>query len=323
MKLFSVVIPTVGRLESLKVALEAFKNQVERYKDKVELIISDNGSRDGTFEEISKEKYNWLRYRRFEEQADYIQSIQRAVALTSGKYVMLFGDDDVPYPTFITSILLLIHKHPQAGIFHFNVIIGKDYGDNILHNLKMENNTYEKPEEVQKIDEMLYRHPISMSFITTVVFSRELWNRGLLSLDNTFQGYPHLSIWFNGIQNDDCVYSPYPIAYGRMPYNRDYLDKWPSYFLIEIPKLMKSIDEEGITNHLYETWVNSKDYQSNIKFLNTLLMASVYKKKYRPLCKEINRYQVSLVRRFFTYFIIICVPSWTYGLIRQIIYKQR
>ena len=323
MKLFSIVIPTVGRIEALKEALHVFKGQILQYETEVELIVSDNGSSDGTYAELSQNAdYGWLTYHRFKDQVDYVDSIQRAISLSNGQYVMFFGDDDIPFPTFVYSVLQLIKQYLHVGLFHFNVIIGKDYGDYVFRNMKMENPLYETPFELTKIDEMLYKHPISMSFITTVVFSREVWNRGIKLLDNSLKGYPHLSIWYNGIQDDDCLYSPYPIAYGRMPYNKDYLDKWPRYFLIEIPWLMKSIDEKGITDHLYKTWVNTPDFRSFPKFCNTLLMASVYKKKYKPLCKEINKYQDSVIRKIFTYLIIYLVPSGTYGFIRKKLYKQ-
>lgn len=323
MKLFSIVIPTVGRIDALKEALLLFKDQILQYETEVELIVSDNGSSDGTYKELGQNRdYDWLTYYRFENQVDYADSIQRAISISNGKYVMFFGDDDIPFPTFVCSILHLIKYYPNVGLFHFNVIIGKDYGDGMFRNLKMENPLYETSMEFCKIDEMLYKHPISMSFITTVVFSREVWNRGIKLYDNSLKGYPHLSIWYNGIQNDDCIYYPYPIAYGRMPYNKDYLDKWPRYFLIEIPKLMKEIDENGITDHLYITWINTPDFRSFPKFCNTLLMASVYKEKYKPLCKEINKYQDNRIRKILTYLIIYFVPSGIYGLIRKKLYKQ-
>ena len=275
MKLFSIVIPTVGRIEALKKALHVFKEQILQHETDVELIVSDNGSSDGTYEELSQNAdYEWLTYHRFENKVDYADSIQRSISLSNGKYVIFFGDDDIPFPTFVYSVLRLIKQYPNVGLLHFNVIIGKDYGDGLFRNLKMENPIYGSPLEIMKIDEILYKHPISMSFITTVVFSREVWGHGIKHLDNSLKGYPHLSVWYNGIQNNDCIYSPYPIAYGRMPYNKDYLDKWPHYFLIEIPGLMKSIDEKGITDHLYKTWVNTPDFKSFPKFCNTLLMDS-------------------------------------------------
>lgn len=323
MKLFSIVIPTVGRIEALKEALYAFKNQILDHESEVELIVSDNGSSDGTYTELSqKQDYRWLSYHRFENQVDYVDSIQRAISLSNGKYVMFFGDDDIPFPTFVYSVLLLIKQYPNVGLFHFNVITGKDYGDYVFRNLKLENSIYERPLELAKIDGILYKHPISMSFITTVVFSREVWNRGIKLFDNTLKGYPHLSIWYNGIQNDDCIYYPYPIVYGRMPYNRDYLDRWPQFFLIEIPRLMKSVDELEITDHLWQVWKDTPDYKSILKYINTLLMASVYKKKYKPLCGEINKHQDSKFRKLLTYLIIYLVPKGVYGYLRKKLYKQ-
>lgn len=323
MKQLSIVIPTVGRIEALKIALIAFKKQIIQYRDEVELIVSDNGSSDGTKDELSDEdNYGWLNYHRYDNQVEYVDSIKRSVSLSCGKYVILFGDDDVPFPCFVDSILHLLYQYCNAGLFHFNVIIGKDYGDYVFHNLKLEDSHYERAVEVLKIDKMLYKHPISMSFITTVVFSRDVWELGLQSLDTALKGYPHLSIWFNGIQDNDCVFSSVPIAYGRIPYNKDYLDKWPRYFFIEIPMLMKSIDEKGITDHLYNIWINTPDFKSLTKFCNTLLMASAYKEKYKPLCPEINKYQVNLFRKFLTYFVIYCVPKNLYGFIRKKIYKQ-
>lgn len=322
MKKLSVVIPTIGRIVPLVDALSVFSQQVKKNSDRVELIVVDNGSKDKTKEILEDISYSWLSYYRYEERVDYYPSISRAVNHSTGEYILLFGDDDIPCSFFIDYILSLLDYHGNLGILHYNVLMGKDFGDNRFHNLKIEYGEYESELLISKIDEMLYSHPISLSFISSVVFNRNVWKRGVEKFNNDFIGYPHLFIWYNGIGQDDCLYSALPLVFGRLPYNGDYIDRWPSYFLIEIPTLMKKIDDLGITDHLWAVWQNTTDARSIFKYINTLLMASAFKRKYRPLCKEINKHQESRFRKLLTYLIIYLVPSGVYGYLRKKLYKQ-
>ena len=322
MKKLSIVIPTIGRIEPLEDALKIFKPQVIRNQEKVELIVVDNGSKDSTKEVLNKGSYSWLTYNRYEERVDYFPSISRSVGHSTGEFVLLFGDDDIPCSFFIDYVLSLLDSHQDLGILHYNVLMGKDFGDNKFHKLKIEYNVYESEVSISKIDELLYLHPISLSFISSVIFSREVWERGLKKFNNELIGYPHLFIWYNGIGQDNCLYSALPLVFGRLPYNSDYIDRWPSYFLIEIPTLIKKIDEMGITNHLWTVWENTPDAKSILKYINTLLMASVYKEKYKPLCRKINQFQESRFRKLLTYLIIYLIPNNVYGYLRKKLYKQ-
>lgn len=324
MKLLSIVIPTVGREDVLQITLASFKEQVKKYSNEVELLVVDNGSSDGTKKlfESTTTCYDWLSYYRYDNQVLYADSIQRAIKHSSGKFVWLYGDDDVAFPTALDAVLNILKKYPDAGLVHTNVIIGKDYGDLRFRKAQLEWPEYESEIEILKIREMLYKRPISMGFITTVIFQRAIWDEGLKHCDPTRKGYAHLFIWFHGIGNLDCIYYPYPIAYGRVPFNKDYLDKWPGYFLIEIPALMQELDKIGITDKLYNEWSNTPDWKSFPKFCNTILMASAFKKKYKPMCKEINKFQSSIIRKLLTYLIVYFAPQSLYGFIRKIIYKQ-
>lgn len=323
MKLLSIIIPTIGRIDYLKLTLDAFREQVIRNSEEIEFLVVDNGSSDATQETIGgNHEYSWLSYHRYDNQVFYADSIQRAVKLSSGKFVMLFGDDDIPLPTAVESLLGAIHRHPDVGLIHTNVLIGKDYGDMKFQQLQLECNVIGEAESEHDIKELLYKHPMSMGFITTVVFQRKVWDNGLKNCDPTGKGYAHLFIWFHGIGDNKCLYYPYPLALGRVPYSKDYIDKWPKYFFTEIPSLMKEIDSIGVTDRLYEVWTNSPDWKSFPKFCNTLLMASAFKERYKPMCKEINKYQSPAFRKMLTYLVIYLAPKGLYGAIRKIIYKQ-
>lgn len=321
-KLLSIVIPTIGNPELLRISLDSLTQQIERHLDEVELIVSFNSPSQEAVDMIEdyEKSHSYVYHKVFQERVEIVPSIVRTIRLATGKYILAFGDDDVAYPYLLEEILPLLRERNNLSIIHFNVIKGKDHGDHSLRGLSLEYDNFNPNNELMSIGNFLKKHAISPGFISSFVFSKQSFEKGADEDYSENKGYGFLMLIYKGAVDTNCVYISRPLVMQRQPYNRIWLDKWPYYCLIDIPHLMNWIEKIGLSDGIVEHW-DKTDNASFAKYCYTLLMASAYKTKYMPLCKRINVYQKSCIRRILTYLIIYCVPSFIYPILRRIMYK--
>ncbi len=321
--LLSIIIPTLGRCDYLKITLDAIYPQLEKAHNKVELIVSINASKDNTLDFLKEYKltHPLLEWHYFSESVTAYESFDRSVELASGEYVILFGDDDVPMPSWLDSVLSLLENNYDVTLFHYNVIEGHDYGDKILRDLRLvDSKGHNSFIERANVEDFALKYSVSSGFMSSLIFKKNVWDRGKVKYDSTLVGYAHLYVIFSGALNTKCIYSSVPLVYKRLPYIRDWTSSWAEYALIEIPYLMKELDANGLSVSLYENW-NKTYNKSFIKYVYTLMNATIDRKKYRTKCSIINKFQQSVFRKFCTYFIIWCIPSFIYKKIRSFIYS--
>jgi glycosyltransferase involved in cell wall biosynthesis len=324
-KKLSVVIPTLNRLELLKVTLESLIPQIERNLDQVDFQISINNSDDETADfinELSKKK-EYIKYKNFNSRVGISDSFSRSIDMCEGEYVILYGDDDIPAPFFIESILEVLNDQPKIGLLHFNRIVGSDSDSHSMNKLRMEESLYRIPYETHTLQEFINTYTVSPGFISSMVFKRECWKLGE-TIDNTSHyGYEFLSRIYAGIyklDSSECTFINFPIIIQRLIKKREWNDLWPKYWLIGIPNLLNTLDKEEITDKVIETWYKKLD-ASTIKFIYYLFWASSYKQIYRPLISEINKNQKSVFRKVATVIIINFAPKFVFSTIRKFIYK--
>jgi hypothetical protein len=121
--LFSICIPQFNRTSFLLKALRAFEAQSFR---NFEICISDGRSTDGRSQEIiSYLQSSGLpsRYQLQEQQSRYDPNIRAAIALATGKYCFLLGNDDCPADTHALerlAALLEQYSWPQVVITNYH-----------------------------------------------------------------------------------------------------------------------------------------------------------------------------------------------------------
>ena len=107
--LLTIAVPTYNRAATLKLLLETLSPQVAALPE-VELLISDNASMDDTRQVVEEQIANGLRCEYIRNasniQADpnFLQCYQKA----RGRYVWIFGDDDVLLPGSLQFIVNLL-----------------------------------------------------------------------------------------------------------------------------------------------------------------------------------------------------------------------
>lgn len=107
----SVGIPTYNRAAKLERAIESVLAQVHR---NLELVISDNASRDGTQAlcERMRERDPRIRYRRSPVNRGPTANFNVLFAEFTGDYVMLLSDDDWLEPAYVRECLRALHSEP-------------------------------------------------------------------------------------------------------------------------------------------------------------------------------------------------------------------
>lgn len=120
-KLLSICIPTYNRSKYLIELLESLIPQISpETEEKIEVIISDNCSEDGTCEKLKKylNDYPFIKYYKNEKNIGFDGNILKLVDLANGKYIQLMGDDDQYTDGAIEDILKELES--DADLYLFN-----------------------------------------------------------------------------------------------------------------------------------------------------------------------------------------------------------
>ena len=321
-KVLSIVIPTLNRYEYLKRTLDCIIPQVQRNIDKVELVICCNSSKDETDEYVKSLliQYPFIRYKYFDEYVEVGQSLIRSVNEATGEYVVLWGDDDIPFPCFTDTILEIIDKNPEVGIIHCNRLAGKDTKYGMRDIIISENKLSLEDKKILSIDSFVERFDIKLGFISSLIFKREGWIKGIPYYNDQYFGYEHLSIIVNGNKDRLCYYYPHPLEYQRLPYERDFSIKWPLYKFVGVPNMMSDFEKNGVTHNALDNWQESRNV-GLLHFIWDMMYTSQNRIFYKPLCKELNKYQQTNIRKLLTYIIVYSCPKSLFTFIKKRLYK--
>jgi len=110
----TIGIPVYKRLGLLPNVLQSVNAQ--DYPD-IELIVSDNGLNGSAVPEIIERNYfrPW-RFRQNEVIAEMSRHFNQIIGEASGKYFLLLCDDDEVSPNFISEMVALLQRYPQASV---------------------------------------------------------------------------------------------------------------------------------------------------------------------------------------------------------------
>lgn len=320
MKKLSILIPTFNRCNYIKITLAHLFPQIERHLDDIELVICNNASNDDTdiyIKDLQKSK-TYINYYHFDNFVEICDSFSRSIGKTSGEYVIIWGDDDIPSPYTVDYILDVLKNHSNVGIFHFNNMTGYDHVE-YMSTLRVNYNIYESPLEKYNLHDFLVKYAFNCGLITTFAFYRAAWEKGMPYHSKEDYGYEFLPIIFNGIKGMDCIYCSYPLAIQRMPLTRVWLNKWPLYRAVGAPNMLKSMERSGLTDGAYDAW--KKKYYNFRIFLKTSVVAAQFRNEYKSRSKEMTKY-MSPIRSVVFFLILYCWPAFLTKILRGSAHKQ-
>lgn len=173
--MLTIFVPTYNRASELQQCLTSFLLEPEPFKDgRCELIVSNNVSTDHTrlLMEQTQAAYPFLKTIDRQDHLDAESHIVQGYGTGTGRYVWVFGDDDVVLPGALMKILEQIAER-EPGSFFLNRSV-KDanmvqfYTPSLFQNME----TKEYPGMISFLGEVGYA--CSISFISSVIVRRDL-----------------------------------------------------------------------------------------------------------------------------------------------------
>jgi glycosyltransferase involved in cell wall biosynthesis len=194
--MLSICIPTHNRAEELVQLLDNICSE------NIEICVSDNASVDRTenvVKELQKHHTN-LKYNRNSKNLGYYENVKKTLVMSSGRYVWLLGDDDVPMKNAIEEILgnLLGNDFLIINSEIWNKDMSKHNGNNTL---KISEDRLYKRGEHQKILKDVGSYSLymgSMVIRRDVIMDQLILNKDSLRTD-AGKNYPHTLLFYNGI----------------------------------------------------------------------------------------------------------------------------
>lgn len=125
----SVCIPTFNRINLLPYALESVLQQT--YQD-FELIVCDDGSKDGTPELMSRYTDNRIKYIRHPQNIGKSNNMRSGFDAATGEYFIKFDDDDRLTPEFLARTATILDKNPNVdfvGTDHWIIDINNTHDE--------------------------------------------------------------------------------------------------------------------------------------------------------------------------------------------------
>lgn len=133
-KLVSVLIPVYNVESYVKEAIQSIQNQTYR---NIEIIVIDDGSTDNTFqilEELSNQDSR-IRVYKNEENLRIVKTLNRALDLASGEFIIRMDGDDISAPDRIERKLRFLEENPDVDLVGCSLIT-IDSGGNKIKKVK-------------------------------------------------------------------------------------------------------------------------------------------------------------------------------------------
>jgi GT2 family glycosyltransferase len=110
----SVIIVNYNGFGYLPACLDALRDQ-SYPADCFEVIVSDNGSTDGS-RELLQSMYRWVRLLANGRNLGFASGNNVAIQATGGKYVVLLNNDTAPSPHWLENLVTVAESNPHAGL---------------------------------------------------------------------------------------------------------------------------------------------------------------------------------------------------------------
>lgn len=185
--LITIAIPTWNRASILDKALNALLPQIENNKEKIEIVISDNGSSDNSNEIIEKHislfsSLNIVHYKQVKN-TGYYGNFKKCRELSNGDYFWLLSDNDYVANGLIDYLLDILKKETPSFVF----LKDWKHDSNVSKNSIFKSISYNVEEGIKKFN---YR----TTLISAVIFNNDKSNDPVLFSrfkENTFLGFAY------------------------------------------------------------------------------------------------------------------------------------
>jgi glycosyltransferase involved in cell wall biosynthesis len=294
--MLSICIPTFNRSRHLENCLHSIC--VARGGQDIEVCVSDNASTDNTGDVVRSAAARMpLKYRCNPENLGMARNFLQVVAMASGEFVWLVGDDDLIMPDGIERVLRLIRSKPSIDFFYVNAShLNARHLERFAHPFDLANlppvmERFSKADQARAVDFFQLISPqISFDFLGGIflsVFRRELWDRSTNALDvyalaskatfshfdNTF---PHLKVWAHAFRSSRAFFNPEPVIV-CITGVREWAPLMPLIMSVRLPEALRVYRRNGMSWWRYVYCKNYALRNFGADMANMLLHRRVYK----------------------------------------------
>ena len=131
--LVSVLVPAYNHERYVRQTIDSVMGQSYR---NFELLVVDDGSRDGTAQAIRACEEKWGRSFLLESQSNQglCRTLNKLLAASKGKYISIIASDDWMLPDKLASQVAYLESHPEVGVVHSDNLIYLEHEDKIVTN---------------------------------------------------------------------------------------------------------------------------------------------------------------------------------------------
>jgi len=205
--LLSICVPTFNRSESLKSLFKVLSAVKKDHQDIIEVCVSNNCSTDDTANVIAEWK-NLLNIKDI-TQDENIGCMRNCVAVTSissGRWVLIMGDDDSINTNNFTQLLKILHTSAANWVF---CGVGDPSGNEYLLGDLIEGCLDRKAMQKEMLRVGLYR----FGFVGMHIFPGELRDVFAKLTVSQIESWPHIGLLMQQLSNEgDYLVSHAPIV---------------------------------------------------------------------------------------------------------------
>ena len=308
----SIIIPTYNRLEYLKSTLESFSDQLKKFRSRVELIVCNNASTDGTkdFLNLYVKKNKIISIKNYENYLPVGLSIDRSITNANNNFIIVWGDDDIPFNSLLYTLFEHIDNDPTIDLVHFNRLAGYDKNDKTLKSIFLVDPEIEMiNKKFNNINEFASKYFLNTTFISSILFRKNLYEKKSNLNYERYLGYEFIATLYSNLKNKSILYICFPLCIQRKPIKNSWHSKSALYRFVSIPNIITDLEKLSVLNNSKSIWANTNTFKN---FLAIIPQISLDKSFYFKNYKLILNYQNSFIRKIIYFLVLIFLSPRLY-----------
>ncbi len=199
----SICIPTYNRTKYLPELLDSI---IKQANDEIEIVISDNASKDNTKEIVEnyKRRFKNIVYFCWERNMGADRNFLKVVEIANGEYCWLMGSDDRIEDGGVDSVLKFIEINREITGLSLNVNAYDIEFNNLINKRPISGKEIEKDLVLNNLEDIVVKFFDYFGYLSGQVINRKLWNEVVENkkevLENYFNAYVHVFIITNMIK---------------------------------------------------------------------------------------------------------------------------
>ena len=229
-KLLSICMPVFN---GEKVIKETLGSIIRQYNGKFEIVLCDDNSEDSTYAILEEFGiiYDFIRIYKNDENLGMDENFQKTVLSAKGKYIWLFGQDDLLQPGAVDKVIAVLEKYPDVGIIYINYSQYTHDFNNVLCASALSRQLVNKKKQDIISEDIYFKNSVDYfkifdslpSFLPATVMRRTYWDSSKL---NRFKGtcYVQVGNMLLSMNKGSIYIIVEPLIKGRIPLNQWQMD---------------------------------------------------------------------------------------------------